>query len=125
LSGFSEKKGSSYVVSTSHDTGEVLPATSIKGLDFNTVENMQFKIHSHPNSDNYNFASSGDMTNVKDIAWKFYDSNTKTYTQKIPNHYIYHTNSKSVIEYTPWNNNIPRGKIQTGVGLRRTMGLIK
>jgi hypothetical protein len=123
LSGFTSKKGTSFVVSTSHDNGEVYAATSIKGLDFNTVENMQFKIHSHPN--NYNFASVPDMINVKDIAWKYYDSKTNSYSAPIPSHYIYHPNSKSMIEYTPWNNNIPRGKIQTGVGLRRTIGLIK
>ena len=126
LSGFSE--GTSYVVSTSHKSDKIFSATSIEGFD---EFDMTFAIHSHQTGETTEASSPpqgvNDMTSLNNMAHRFHDKYGGQWANKLPPHYIYHPNSKSVLQYSiyPYNRGISRGTATTGIGLRRSLGLIK
>ena len=107
LDGFKNNGKNEYVVYTDH-TNEI--KISARGWHMFKDKPILFEIHSHPtNSMNYRMASGfgkdyyGDMATIKN----YYDL-----TGKVPDNYIYHPYSESLIKYTPWN---PQSKIQTNI----------
>jgi hypothetical protein len=106
--GFSLNGKNEYVMYSDHT--DKIKVEAAKWQRFEGKERL-FDIHSHYTTDmNYRKASGygqdvyyGDMATI-----------TRTYnsTGKIPNSYIYHPYSESLIKYTPWN---PQSNIKTGV----------
>jgi hypothetical protein len=72
-----------------------------------------FDIHAHPtNSMNYRKASGYEKDNS--YGHSDYATMMKSYnaTGKVPNSYVYHPYSQSLIQYTPWS---PQSSIKTGI----------
>jgi len=107
LAGFRTNEGNRYTVYTDHRTDGIRPAED--WLMFQGKTHI-FGIHSHPgNNMNDRKASgfgdyyTGDMARITE----YYNN-----TGQVPNKYIYHPHSESLIKYTPWN---PQSKIKTGI----------
>ena len=89
---------------------------------------MTFKIHSHLGGETTQASApplGTDMSNLNDMSWRFFNKQGANYS--VPPHYIYHPNSKSVLQYSihPYSRGTSVGTATTGVGLRRALGLIK
>ncbi|GAA0875037.1 hypothetical protein GCM10009118_14450 [Wandonia haliotis] len=76
---------------------------------------LSFDIHSHPDKNGTKGASGyrgkdqsyyGDMAIISRSYKKL-----KSEGLKLPPHYVYHRESKTLYEYTPWNPSINRGVI--------------
>ena len=114
LQGFADGNSRDYVLGTSHKPNAV-SSTLGKGDGF-SESNCVFDIHSHPSfKDDVRGASGGDLGpnnlygDMKNIVNQYNRLGNKT-----PRHYVYHRNSKTLYQYTPWRSDI---KITTFIGL--------
>jgi len=108
LDGFRNNGKNEYVVYTDHKPDGIRPAS-----DWYMFKNkpLNFQIHSHPtnNMDYRNASGFGEVYGGdKQKITEYYYSNGK----KVPESYIYHPHSESLIKYTPWNS---QSNIKTGV----------
>jgi hypothetical protein len=81
---------------------------------FNDEFQIAFDIHSHPGE--VRDASVEDMTNIINRYWRFY-------AKELPlcPHYVYHKRSRTLYEYTPWDDSINKGTIRNNDGLNSIM----
>jgi RHS repeat-associated protein len=121
LEGYQGKDGREYVLRTSHSNETVMPRdNSREGL---TMGNQFFDMHSHPAVNGTRGGSGFEMGHNRghmgDIAYA-----TRHYYQAIqlgvslPTHYVYHKNSQTIYQYTPWNPSVFIKSIQNYQGLR-------
>ncbi|MCD8177596.1 MAG: hypothetical protein LUE98_09280 [Tannerellaceae bacterium] len=109
------------MIITSNNTGKVSKNPAYNELGIN---NILFDMHSHPGQGATEGASweselspgkgrtGGDMTNIINL----YNQN-KAKGKGIPDHYLYHQESKVLYHYTPWKSDIYIRKIRNYNGL--------
>ena len=106
LQGFSDGEYRNYVLGTNHMPNSVSPTL---GKNEGFLESMcVFDIHSHPSiKDDIKGASGGDLGpdklygDMRNIVNQYNRLGAKT-----PRHYVYHRNSKTFYQYTPWKSSI-------------------
>jgi len=107
LSGFRSNGRNEYIVYTDHLAGDIRPA---EDWFMFKDKSLLFGIHSHwgnnmndRKASGFGYRYHGDMSKISE----YYNR-----TGNIPDKYIYHPYSESLIKYTPWD---PQAKIQTGI----------
>ncbi|MFP4664303.1 MAG: JAB-like toxin 1 domain-containing protein, partial [Bacteroidales bacterium] len=117
IDGYRTSGDNEYIIRTSHDDEGVTMSTALSGYnEFNQI----FNIHSHPAVDGTKGGSpctplGGDMCNIRRRYRRFQNAGMKrtdTWFKKgnqwtvFPKHYVYHKQSKTLYNYTPWKNNV-------------------
>ncbi len=119
LEGYQGKNGRQYVLATSHEESSVnVRDNSKEGL---TMENQYFHMHSHPAVDGTKGASGYGKTsyNGGDMSYIVGQYNKASKRNiSLPTHYVYHKQSKTLYQYTPWVPNIYIKTIKDNKGLR-------
>ena len=106
LQGLSKNESENYILGTSHESTEVAP-NWYKREGYNESD-IVFDIHSHPSiKDDVRGASGGDLgqnnlySDMRGIV-----NHYNRLASKTPRHYMYHRNTKTLYQYTPWNSSI-------------------
>ena len=119
LDGYQGESGRQYVIRTTHeDRTSGVRNNSGEGL---TMANQYFTIHSHPAMDGtgtrggsgYGPTYRGDMALITD---RYHQATTQGIP--LPTHYVYHKQSQTIYQYTPWNPSIYIKQVNNNQGMR-------
>ena len=126
LQGVSSKNGSQFIIGTSGIENTVNSPRILEKAGF-TENNLTFDLHSHPGTYDYKgrlvdegtrggseTSVGGDMGNISNFANRMVDAGRYS-AIKFPEHFVYHKQSKSLYQYTPYESSLKLGKVNTNL----------
>ena len=126
LLGVRSKNGSQFIIGTSGDYKSVDSPRILKKAGF-SENNLTFDLHSHPGTYDYkgnlvdegtrgasNTRAGGDMHNIIEFSNNMFKSGRYS-AKNFPKHFVYHRQSKTLYQYTPYESSLEVGKVSSNL----------